>query len=148
MSIRLLSGAVALALLGACNAAPEQPAKRAPKANTADTIELNAATGAAQPSRDGSLKSWLVGTWSFEDNCGSDFLVHYKPDGTVENSGDTGTWKVDGETVTEVITDRFNNGEGATKLDPPESRTYSVIRQGDGRGVLNYNRRSVPIVRC
>lgn len=148
MSIRLLSGAVALALLGACNAVPEQPAKREPKANTADTIELNAATGAAQPSRDGSLKSWLVGTWSFEDNCASDFLVHYKADGTVENSGDTGTWKVDGESVTETITRQFRSGEEPAQLDPAETRTYSVIRQGDGRGVLNYNRRSVPIVRC
>ena len=144
MLIRLAPGVIALAMLCGCHSGT-------PKADHKQAAQVDEPVNMSQrqPPSTGDLHGWLVGTWSLEGNCATDFLVHYKPDGTIDNSGDLGTWSTKGNEVTEVITQRFANGsEAPEKVDPPESRTYTVSRGDQNRGVLTLKRGSVGILRC
>ena len=99
----------------------------------------------------GGLAEWLVGIWSFEKECATDFAVHFNADGSVENSGDGGTWKLEGDKITETITERFEmGGEAPAKVDPPEVRSYTVERIDQNHGVVTspFNGNKVPILRC
>lgn len=139
-------------LLASCNR-PAQPANQAEPVNSA-----NAAQPAPPPHLPdtaplptGGMTEWLAGAWSFEKECASDFVVHYNPDGTVENSGDVGTWKVADGKITETITERFEmGGEESQKLNPPEVRSFAVERIDQNHGIVTspYNGKKVPILRC
>jgi hypothetical protein len=95
------------------------------------------------------LREWLVGTWSFERDCATDFQVHYNADGSLDNSGDIGTWSIAGDEVTETITQKFEDGGGEpVKLNPPETRKYHIARGDPNHGTVSYQQRSVPILRC
>ncbi len=127
-------------LLASCN----QPVQ--PSANDAELINSDEAAppptphlADAAPLPAGGLNDWLVGIWSFEKECATDFAVHYNADGKLENSGETGTWKLEGDTITETITGRFEmGGEGPEKLKSPIVRSYSVVRTDQNHGVLTY----------
>jgi hypothetical protein len=137
-------------LLAACNR-PAQPA-----ANQTEPVNAaNAAEPAPPPHLPdtaplpaGGIAQWLVGTWSFEKECASDFVVTYEAGGKLDNSGETGTWKLDGDTVTETVTARLNDLGEQEKVDPSTSRSYTVARTDQNHGVLTYQGKKVPILRC
>lgn len=139
-------------LLAACNPPAPSPA------NMAETAGENQAEPSAAahlpdsaPLPAGGMAEWLVGHWSFESECASDFTVRFNPDGTVENSGDAGRWKLDSGKITETITERFEMGEDAPqKVEPAEVRSYSVERIDQNHGVVTspFNGKKVPILRC
>ncbi|MCW3846522.1 hypothetical protein OF829_04675 [Sphingomonas sp. LB-2] len=144
--------ASAALLLAGCN--PAAP----PPANNDAAALVNEAEPAAPPHLAdtaplpaGGLSEWLVGTWSFEKECASDFVVHYNADGSVDNSGDVGTWKVADGKITETITERGDlGGEAAQKVNPPEVRSFAVERIDQNHGVVTspFNGKKVPILRC
>lgn len=144
MRIGLVMSAAALALLGGCN-------KPAPATNQSGETPANAT--APVPTASGTdsadLKSWLIGSWSFEDACDNDFIVHYSADGSLDNSGNIGTWTMAGDKITETVTQKPDDlGEGTVKVDPPEVIVYSVVRGDRTHGTLSFQGRNVPIIRC
>jgi hypothetical protein len=146
MVIRLLSGIAALALLCSCKPAAPPPANQA-AANAA--APQPAGTDVAADLAKAGLREWLIGTWSFERDCATDLHVHYNADGSLDNSGEIGTWAIAGDEVTETITQKLESGgEEPVKADPPEVRKYRVVRGDPNHGVVNFERRSVPMLRC
>jgi hypothetical protein len=144
MRIGLGLGIAAIALLAGCGQAGQSPENRSVFAPSPTPVEAPTASATKSP-----LREWLVGTWSFEPSCQTDFIVHYNADGSLDNSGHIGTWAVEGERVTETITERLDdNGEGSVKVDPPETNIYMVMRDEPNRGVIRFQGRSVPIRRC
>ena len=139
-------------LLAACNQ-PQQPS-----ANDAEIVNSDTAAPApaphladSAPLPAGGLREWLVGAWSFEPECASDFVVHYNADGTVENSGDVGKWSLADGKITETITERMEMGsEAPEKVEPAEVRSFAVERIDQNHGVVTspYNGKKVPILRC
>jgi hypothetical protein len=97
----------------------------------------------------GPLARWLVGAWSADTSCATDFIAHYNADGTLQYGEDSGSWTLSGDTVTETITARFAmESEVAHKLPEPERRTYTVTRIDAGHGTIGYQGRKIPIQRC
>jgi hypothetical protein len=147
----IVAVSVALLLAG-CN--PPAP----PPANDAVPAAANDAAPAATPHLAdnaplpaGGMAEWLVGAWSFETDCASDFTVHYNADGSVENSGEGGRWKLEGDKITETITERFEmGGEAPEKVEPAEVRSYTVERVDQNHGIVTspFNGKKVPILRC
>ena len=136
-------------LIAGCN----QPVQ--PKANEAELIDTSNAAAALPhlpdiaPLPAGGMVQWLAGTWSFEKECATDFIVTYEPGGKLDNSGEMGTWKLDGDTITETVTSKLDNGgEDEVKVDPPTVRSYTVVRTDQNHGVLTYQGKKVPILRC
>lgn len=120
----------------------------APKAvQKAEAAPVVTATPAAA---NAPLHDWLVGSWSFESSCASDFIAHYGADGAVDNSGEIGSWSVSGDTITETITERYDSAEsdGAQKVNPPETRSYTIARTDQDHGTITYQGRKVPMLRC
>ncbi|WP_404335550.1 hypothetical protein AB2M62_16530 [Sphingomonas sp. MMS12-HWE2-04] len=116
------------------NASAKQTAGAAPAA----------AVAAAPP-----LAEWLVGSWSFETSCATDFIAHFDADGRVNNGGEVGRWKIDGDRVTETIAERLDSGsEAPVAVSPPLVRSYSVTRSDAGNGVITIDGRKVPMHRC
>lgn len=151
MSKRIVAASIALMLVAGCKPAPELPANDAVTANEGEPAASATRLPdiAALPA--GGMAEWLVGTWSFEAECATDFAVHYNADGSLENSGDGGTWKLDGDTITETVTERFEMGGNAPeKLKAPEVRSYKVERVDQNHGVVTspFNGKKVPILRC
>ena len=79
-----------------------------------------------------AAQSWLVGTWLMPDEstpfplgCSSDQPIHYNADGTYAFYGESGTWRLDGDRLTETLTE---GGEPAEIGRPYVSR---VERRGD-----------------
>lgn len=143
--MRAAAGLAALLALGACNGPP--PA--APANNTADPI-ANAAPETpvpARPTADAPVAQWLVGHWAYEDDCATDFTVVYSADGKLDAHGEVGSWKAEGNAVTETVTAHM--GEAGTEpIDPPQVIRYTVEKQGADRGVLRRGNASQPIRRC
>lgn len=139
-------------LVASCNQPVQPSANDAEIVNTdepAPTPTPHLADAAPLPA--GGMREWLVGIWSFEKDCASDFAVHYNPDGSVENSGDSGRWTLDGDKITETITERFEmGGDAPQKVEPAEVRSYTVSRVDQNHGVVTspFNGRKVPILRC
>ena len=143
---RMLAAAVALALMCGCRPAP-QPDNQA--ANQAAAAKPAKGADVAPDLAKIGLRDWLIGTWSFEESCSTDFIAHYNADGTLDNGGDIGTWTLDGDRVTETITERFESGgEDSIKINPPEKRSYRVIRSDATHGVIEFERRNVRMQRC
>jgi len=131
-------------LTGACKPAPV--ANQAEAARPVEPAPTPAATAAVAAS---PLARWLVGAWSYDTSCATDFILHYNPDGTLQNGEDSGRWTLDGDTVTETIAERFEMGSDApVKLAPPEKRTYTVAQAGADRGTLTFQGKKIPIQRC
>lgn len=99
---------------------------------------------------DAPLHDWLVGSWSFESSCASDFIAHYAADGSLDNSGEMGGWALAGNTVTETIRERYDSAasDGAEKVNPPETRSYTIERADEDHGTITYQGRKVPMLRC
>jgi hypothetical protein len=149
ISVRLIPAAAACALLAGCHAAAPTPANQTTETPVA--IPANAAaSNAATPDGQSDLRGWLTGTWSFEASCTTDFIVHYNADGSLDNSGNIGGWKIEGDRITETVTQKPDeNGEGpVVKVDPPEVIVYTVVRTDQDHGVLTFQGRNVPILRC
>ena len=136
--IAVMLGGVALA---ACKPDAPKPAQKAEAAEPA----APAAVAANAP-----LHDWLVGNWSFEASCASDFIAHYGADGSLDNSGEMGAWALAGDTITETIRERYDSAasDGAEKVNPPESRSYKVERVDQDHGTITYQGRKVPMLRC
>jgi hypothetical protein len=148
---RILVTVTALGMLTACQEQAPQPKNEA----VTPTAPAEPATGepdgnAVAPA--GDLAAWMIGTWSFAGECSTDLVVTYEADGRLENAGNIGTWKLDGDTVTETIHERIKlDGEmdgTAEKLTTPEELRYTVTRTDQKHGVLTINGRSVTIQRC
>lgn len=146
---RLIALALGGAGLAACRPDAVEPvrnaqasaAEPAPSA-TAPPAPVAAAEGA--PSRD-----WLVGAWSFEQSCATDFIARYEADGRLDNSGEVGRWSLAGDTITETIHERPDEeGAASVKVNPPEIRDYSVARIDRNHGTITYQGRKVPMLRC
>ncbi|NYT42388.1 hypothetical protein HZY97_16565 [Sphingomonas sp. R-74633] len=135
----LMLGCAALAACKADAPTPVQKAEASEPAAPAPTAAVNA-----------PLHDWLVGSWSFESSCASDFIAHYGADGALDNSGEIGGWTLAGNTITETIRERYDSAEsdGAQKVNPPETRDYTVERTDQDHGTITYQGRKVPMLRC
>lgn len=157
-----LAMAVPLLCIAGCdthssdNRAADPPEHTRDAATPGDANSANDADGQgeARTLSDGDPNSaavdrWLIGAWSYEASCATDFAARFHADGRVENAGDIGTWTAHGDRVTERITRRFELGdESEETLDPPEVRSYRVERVDADRGVIVIDGRRVPIRRC
>ncbi|RYY26295.1 MAG: hypothetical protein EOP62_10650 [Sphingomonadales bacterium] len=141
-----------LLMLGACSAQPEaltngtnqiEPVANVAEAPAPAPVATSTAV-AASP-----VAQWLVGSWSAEKDCASDFIAHYNADGSLQYGEDSGSWSLTGDAVTETITERFAmESDAPEKLQKPETRTYTVARIDDGHGTITFKGRKVPIQRC
>ncbi|GAB5348344.1 hypothetical protein [Alteriqipengyuania sp. 357] len=130
--------------LAACSQEADEPAEdSAPQAAAVDQ------TAEAPVQADSGLREWIVGTWSYDGTCASDFAVFYEADGTMHNDGEAGSWDVSGDTLTETITEEFEMGEpGVTKVDPPRVRALEVAMIDEDRGNLIFEGDTYEITRC
>jgi hypothetical protein len=122
----------------------------APQANEAGdaSAPAPAATASTVTARS-PLREWLIGTWSFDTSCATDFLIRYEGDGRLDNAGEVGTWALADDQLTETVTERFENGgEAPVRVDPPTMRTYAVARKDATHGTITFQKRAVPIQRC
>ncbi|WP_448662425.1 hypothetical protein ACG3SL_17420 [Sphingomonas sp. CJ20] len=141
-----IAAAIALVALAGCSPG-------APAANAVEKRDLPPQAAPATPSTTpgpaSPLRDWIVGAWSFDATCSTDFVIHYEADGALDNAGEVGRWALEGDMLTETVTERFENGgEAPVKLDPPTRRTYRVERIDAGHGVITFEKRRVPILRC
>ena len=138
---------IALVLGGAALAACQpDAAKPVQKAEASEA----AAPAPAKPAVEAPLHDWLVGSWSFESSCASDFIAHYAADGSLDNSGEMGGWALAGNMVTETIRERDDAAarDGAEKVNPPETGSYTIERADQDHGTITYQGRKVPMLRC
>ena len=143
---RIALGAALLAA-GCKPAATPVTNQAEPVANIAVAEPAPAATSAAVAGS--PMAQWLVGAWSFDTSCATDFIVHYNADGSLQNSEDSGRWALAGDTITETIVERFEMGSDAPqKIDPPETRSYKVEQKGADAGMLTFRGKKIPIQRC
>jgi hypothetical protein len=75
-------------------------------------------TGCATSGRAPAAPSWLVGTWLMPDQstpfphgCNSDQPIRYNADGTFAFADERGTWRLDGNRLTETLTEGGEPGE-------------------------------------
>ena len=137
-------------LLAGCN----QPVQ--PSANDAEIINSDRVAPTPVPSAPpangaapaGDLAAYIAGAWSFDSECATDFILHYNADGSLQNAGDTGTWKIEGDTLTETITERIDDNGEPQKLSPADKRSYTVARVDQGHAVLTFQGKKIPILRC
>jgi len=129
--------------LAACSQEKEQPTEES-------TVQADAEEASDTPEEaDSGLREWLVGTWSYDGTCASDFAVFYNADGTMRNEGESGTWEVAGNTLRETITQEFEMGEpGSTKVDPPRVRELQIEMVDETTGNLISEGDTYPITRC
>ncbi|MEI9850481.1 MAG: hypothetical protein WDN24_06070 [Sphingomonas sp.] len=147
-SCRIAGSAAAVALVALAGCQPGAP-PAANDSSAAAATEPAPRPAAASTFAPGSLSAWLVGSWSYGEDCATDFAVHYNADGSLNNYEDEGSWSAEGDTVTETITQRATMGEDAVeKLNPPEKRRYSVTRTDAKHGVLLFQGKQIPILRC
>lgn len=150
--VKQLAIAVAAMALAACSSQAPQPDENAVESQA--PMPAAAAASAAGPDNmatavNSPLREWLVGAWSFEQSCATDFIVRYEADGGLDNAGEVGRWALDGDRVTETVTERFENGgEAPEKVDPPITRTYTVARVDATHGSITIEDRTVAILRC
>ncbi|OJY50536.1 MAG: hypothetical protein BGP17_19040 [Sphingomonas sp. 67-41] len=132
------------AALAACQPDAAKPVQKAEASEAAPAAPAAAAPASAP------LRDWLVGSWSFEASCASDFIAHFAADGSLDNSGEMGGWALAGNTVTETIRERYDAAasDGAEKVNPPETRSYTIERADQDHGTITYQGRKVPMLRC
>jgi hypothetical protein len=142
------TGAAFIAVIGGAALAACQPdaPKPVPKAEAHEQVKAVVSPAVAPA----PLAQWLVGSWSFESSCASDFIAHFGGDGTLDNSGEMGSWALAGDTVTETIRERYDAAasENAAKVDPPATRSYTIERTDQDHGTITYQGRKVPMLRC
>jgi hypothetical protein len=132
-SMAVLAGCSPEAPAVAANASGESPREQSP----------------AVPVANAPTAQWITGTWSFDSSCITDLVIRYEADGKLDNAGEVGSWKLDGDQLVETLTERFENGGAApVKLDPPVTRRYSLQRIDESRGMIRFEGRDVPIQRC
>lgn len=90
------------AALAACQPDAAKPVQKAEASEAAPAPAAPAAAAGAP------LRDWLIGSWSFEASCASDFIAHFAADGSLDNSGEMGGWALAGNTVTETIRERYD----------------------------------------
>ncbi|MEP9359155.1 hypothetical protein [Sphingomonas sp. KR3-1] len=137
----IIAIALGCAALAACK--PDAP-------KVAQKAQASAPVAPAPAAANAPLKDWLAGSWSFESSCASDFIAHYAADGSLDNSGEMGSWALAGDTVTETIRERYDAAasENAAKVDPPLTRSYTIARTDQDHGTITYQGRKVPMLRC
>lgn len=144
--------AVPLLMLAACEmqaAAPETPANAAAPAPAAPPPSPSPSpepTRAAD--KGGDLKRWLTGVWSYDDSCGSDYAVRFDADGRIDNYGDIGRWKVEGDAVVQTITQTQELGMEPEPVTPPRVTRFTIARDGADSGAILFEGRRIPIKRC
>lgn len=158
-------GAIAgMALLAACSGQAEDVA--APDANASavadnGAVELAAAPeSAATPENAtapaeapaatpaGQANSWLVGVWTYDENCDGGIGIHYKPDGSLDDESSIGTWSIAGDTVTQTITGEYELGEEPTPVNPPRIYTFRVERVDATHAIVHHEGDRIPILKC
>ncbi|QIG81623.1 hypothetical protein [Stakelama tenebrarum] len=148
MLVRTLSIALPAIALAACSAGETE----ADTSNVAvpGVAEATPAAAPADAPAEATLESWIVGTWSFDEICGSsDFAVVYHADGAVDNGGQVGQWALEGNRLTETVTREYDLETGnLTALDTPLTRSYTIVRRDAGHGVIRFNGDDIPILRC
>lgn len=141
-----------MAVLALAGCEPAPVATVANQAEVSDnTAELAPPTPVATSSAVAAspMAQWLVGAWSYDTSCATDFILHYNADGTLQNGEDSGHWSIDGDKVTETISERFEMGSDAPiKLDRPETRSYTVAQIDADKGNLTFQGKKIPILRC
>jgi len=141
---QFIAGLIGCAALAACNQGPVKPVQKAQASEVQPVAATPKPAGPAAP-----LQAWLVGSWSFENSCASDFIAHYAADGALDNSGETGSWALAGDTVTETIRERYDSAaDGTDKVNPPETRSYTIAQIDKDHGTITYQGRKVPMLRC
>jgi hypothetical protein len=70
-----------------------------------------------------SAPQWLVGTWimmdahtSFPAGCASDLPIAYRADGTYLYLDERGTWRLDGDRLTETVLEGGEPGESGEPM--------------------------------
>lgn len=140
----IIAALIGCAALAACNQGPVKPVQKAQASEVQPVAAVPRPAGPAAP-----LQAWLVGSWSFENSCASDFIAHYAADGALDNSGETGSWALAGDTVTETIRERYDSAaDGTDKVNPPETRSYTIAQIDKDHGTITYQGRKVPMLRC
>lgn len=136
-------------MLAACSSGEEDSDTAEADGAAPTAVEETAEEDVAEDADGAVLRQWMIGSWSYEDNCANDNGVRYNRDGTLMNSGEIGTWSVAGATLTETITEQFEMGdEGTTKLNPPNVRKMDVEMVDNGHGLLIFEGEEYPILRC
>jgi hypothetical protein len=147
MGKRILLAATVLGALSACQEQAPQPKNESVRVQPSAAVPVpDMPSNAVPPNED--LAGYIVGAWSFESDCATDFSVHYYPNGKVENSGNIGLWGLEGDTITETITERFEMGGEPEQVAPAEVLRYTVTRVDEKHAVLTIDGRKVPIQRC
>jgi hypothetical protein len=138
---RYLAWMLGCAALVACKPDAPSPVQKA---------EAREPAAPAPVAANAPLHDWLVGNWSFEASCASDFIAHYGADGSLDNSGEMGGWALAGNKITETIRERYDSAasDGAEKVNPAETRDYTVERIDQDHGTITYQGRKVPMLRC
>lgn len=144
---RFAMGAALLAVAGCKPAAIVPEDNQAANITAPEAAPAPVATSAAVAAS--PLARWLVGSWSYDDSCATDFMMHFNADGGLQNGEDAGRWSLDGDAVTETITERFAMGSDAPeKLSPPEMRSYTVVQIDAEKGSITFRGKKIPIQRC
>jgi len=81
-------------------------------------LPLLLAACATTPRQVPAADSWLVGTWLLPDEstpfplgCESDQPIHYQADGRFAVYEERGTWSLDGDSLTETVTEAGEPGD-------------------------------------
>jgi len=91
--------------------------------------------------------SYLVGHWAYGEDCATDFSVIYQADGKLDAHGEVGSWRLEGNRVTETITERMGEA-GEERVDPPETVRYTLEKKDQDHAILRRGDKSQPIRRC
>lgn len=95
------------------------------------------------------LRAWLIGAWSYDPDCATDFAVRFMADGKLSDAGEGGTWDIAGDQVTTTITERYEMGdEVVERVNPPVTTRYRIERIDQQHGIIHVGGRPVPILRC
>ena len=148
-----LWGLMAFLAIAACSGGVEE----VPDNEDVSPAEVMQETTLADASPDvdaerGWSEEWLHGTWSFAGTCRTDHTVTFEPDGDLYASEVSGTYAIDGATVTETISEEHGMGDpdGPTVIDPPNVYSYEVRRIDDDHAEFTYEDDPEPLemLRC
>lgn len=143
MKRALIFGSSLALVVAACSSEPADEALESSD-ETAVVEEVEPVSDA-----DEELRSYLVGAWSFEDNCANDFFVRYGADGSLNSVGSLGTWHIEDGVVTDTVTAETDyDRDGSTPVDPPQTYSYAVERIDDDHARLITDEDEFTILRC
>lgn len=101
-------------------------------------------------------KAWLEGTWlqsaSGDDlsreACNSGTAVTYAPDGTTSFFEGTGRWRLDGEMLTETLTEVHETGTPEMRQELGRASTVRIRRVGPDEAAVLVGQKWETMLRC